>query len=156
MSSAVIPILILLMVILKPLHNLGGFKLELSTNGKIILTILSVLYLSLIAWTANDVFIVANADKTASLITQFSIWKICNLILWIILIMLVKGREKATYHNYAYISIALIAMFLSNNFLFSYYSDVYFAKSGYMIFLLGFFIALPLHEDYKLKNNNAL
>ncbi len=149
MLSTVIPILAIFMAILKPLHALGGFKLDLSTNGKIILTILSVLYISLIIWTAIDVFIVENADKTVSLITQFSLWKICNLILWIILIVLVRGREKTTYHNYTYIGIALIAMFLSNNFLFNHYSEVYFAKSGYMICLLGFFIALPLHEQQK-------
>ncbi len=145
----IIPILTLLMLTIKPLRQFNGFKLDLSTNGKIILTILSVLYLSLIAWTVNDVFIVKTVDKTASLISQFSIWKVCNLILWIILIILVKGREKTTYHNYAYIGIGLIAMFVSNNFLFSHYSDVYFAKAGYMICLLGFFVALPLHEKQK-------
>ncbi len=133
------------------LNAIGFFTFKLSKRYQIISAILVALYLLLISWTAMDVFIFTDTDKTLSMITQLSIWRVCNLILWIMLIILIRSRKKATYHNYAYICLLLIAMFISNNYLFSHYSKVYFAQSGYMVFLFTFFIALPLHEQYKLN-----
>ena len=77
--------------------------------------------------------------------------QVFNLSLWILLFILTKSRQKATYHNYGVISAVLIAMFVVNNYLINFYSQVYLAKAGFMVFLAGFFVALPLHEQHKLN-----
>lgn len=81
--------------------------------------------------------------------------QIFNLTLWILLFILTKSRKKATYHNYGLIMTLLILMFVVNNYLIDFYSAVEFAKSGYMVFLAGFFLALPLHEQHKIIKNST-
>lgn len=90
-----------------------------------------------------------------SLTAQLYLPQIFNLTLWILLFILTKSRKKATYHNYGFIMTLLAVMFVVNNYLIDFYSAIEFAKSGYMVFLAGFFLALPLHEQYKITKNSV-
>lgn len=145
---------------IQQLIDVNFFDIELTDKLKVafysVLTVAIMIFLAMLteSWLHKDM-LAYWPEPTAHYMQQSVTAKLYlpplfNLSLWILLWLLNKSRKKATYHNYGLIMILLLAMFLVNNYLIKFYSEVYWAKSGYMVLLVGFFLALPLHEQHKL------
>lgn len=147
------------------LNDVNFFDIQLTGKFKVVFySVLSAILLVFIAiltdtWLHRDMMAYWSGPTTyymqQSITAKLYLPSLFNLLIWVLLILLSKSRKKATYYNYGLIMVLLLIMYVVNNYLIKFYSEVYWAKSGFMVFLVGFFLALPLHEKQKIIRSNS-